>query len=94
MNLKIFLKNNTVGFVVDDNPAKRSWRVNTSTNLVIEINIIPCIPADLSYNYLESDIGEYWPIRIRLQGTKMAMTFSCVVCSVNNEGTDSRIIQS
>ena len=94
MNPKAFLKNNTVGFVMDDDLAKRRWRVNTAANLVIEINSIPFLPADLFYNYSESDIGEYWPIRIRLQGTKKAMTFSCVVCSTNNEGTDSRIIRS
>ena len=94
MNPKVFFKNNTVGFVVDDDPARRRWRVKTAANLVIEINSIPCLPTDLSYRYSGSEISEYWPIRIQLQGTKMAMTFSRVVCSVNNEGTDSRIIQS
>ena len=72
----------------------RKWRVNTAANLVIDITSITCLPADLSYIYLNTEISEYWPIRLKLQGTKIAMTFSRVVCSTNDEGTDTRIIQS
>ena len=94
MNPKVFFKNNTFGFVVEDDPARWRWHVKTATNLVIEINSFPCLPADLSYIYSESEICEYWLIRIKLQGTQMAMTYSHVVYSVNNEGTDSRTILS
>ena len=93
MNPKVFLRDNTFGFVVNDDPAGRRWIVNTSENLVIAINKIPCLPCDSSYNYSNSEITEYWPIRIKIQGTKMAMTYSRVVCSVNSDGKDSRIIQ-
>ena len=94
MNQEVFLTDETYGFLVDDDLAGRGWSINTFENIVIAINKIPCHPPDLSYIYSESEIKDFWPIRIRLQGMKMAMTYSRVVCSVNSEGKDSRIIQS
>ena len=94
MNQKVFFQDTTYGFVVDDDLAGRRLRVNAAANLVIYINSIPCLPADLPYIYLNSELREYCPISLKLQGTKLSMTFSCIVCSINNEGIDTIIVQS
>ena len=36
MNPKVYLRDNTFGFVMDDDPAGRRWSVNTAANLVID----------------------------------------------------------
>ena len=93
---KVFFRNNTFGYTVDDDPADRSWRVHMESNIVIDINSLPCLP-DLSYDYESCSaaaVSRYWPIRIMLRGAKMLMTFSRVALSVNMEGTDTRIVES
>ena len=95
---KVFFRNNTFGYTVDDDPADRSWRVHMESNIVIDINSLPCLP-DLSYDYgscasSATAVSDYWPIRIMLRGAKMLMTFSCVALSVNMEGTDTRTVEN
>ena len=78
---KVFFRD-AYGFSVDDDPTGRI-RALTSDNLIIDSNHIFSCLSQLSYSFpKESDIIDYWPIRLKIQRTRVQMTFSRVAFSV------------
>lgn len=88
---KVFFAH-SFGFVTvdDDTSERRSWRIHTNLQELINIPELHCLPNS-EYDVESSNtVDEYWPIRIMIRGQKVFMTFSRVAFSVG-EGSETKL---
>ena len=78
---KVFLSNNTFGYVVNDEFRKGRLQVHTQNNVVIDINCSFSVSPNLAYTFCDSRVIKYWPVRVMLKNKRIFFTYSRAVFS-------------
>ena len=88
---KVFFKK-TFGYVVDDDLVGQKLQVRTPDSKVVDLNNVYSRKSDFTYRFYDDTVKEFWPVRILIRNTKMSMTFSRVVFSVDGEGNMADVL--
>ena len=78
--------------MVDDDLVGQKLQVRTPDSKVVDLNNVYSRKSDFTYRFYDDTVKEFWPVRILIRNTKMSMTFSRVVFSVDGEGNMADVL--